>query len=137
MSKIDYEKLEKSLKRLKEQYEFFKENEESLSGNIKDGVQESVIKRFEICYDTLRKHLKKFMEEESGLPDVPSSPKQIFRMTHESGLIDQGMHERLVSYNTARVNSTHDYSMEKAEETLNEVANFIQDATELYEQMIG
>ena len=126
---------EKSLERLKEQHEFFKSNEETLSGNLKEGIQESVIKRFEVCYDTLWKHLKKFTLEKSGLPAMPNSPMPIFRITHENGLIDQGMHERLVSYNEARGNSAHDYSMEKAEETLNKVGNFIQDATELYEQM--
>ena len=65
-----------------------------------------------------------YAREKSGLPAMPNSPMPIFRITHENGLIDQGMHERLVNYNKARGNSAHDYSMEKAEETLNKVGDF-------------
>ena len=137
MSEVDHEKLRRSLERLEEQYVFFKSNEEMLSGNLKEAVQESVIQRFETCYDTLWKHLKRYFENE-GLLHVPGSPNPIFRTAHENGLIENlnDWIDRNDSYSKMRIDTTHDYSMEKAERNLGDkVGNFIQDATELYEQM--
>ena len=134
MNEVDYDKLKKSLDRLVEQYEFFNLNEHTLSGNIKEGIKESVIKRFEICYDTLCKCFKKFTQEKAGLP-MPNSPTPLFRKAHESILIDRGMLERLVDYNDLRNAATHDYSEVKADKSFNKIGDFIQDATELYKQM--
>ena len=58
MNKTSYEKLVKFLKRLKEQYANYT-NKKDRSVLDEEGVKESVIKRFEVCYDTLWKHLKK------------------------------------------------------------------------------
>ena len=134
MNEVDYDKLKKSLDRLVEQYEFFNLNEHTLSGNIKEGIKESVIKRFEICYDTLCKCFKKFTQEKAGLP-MPNSPTPLFRKAHESILIDRGMLERLLDYNDLRNAATHDYSEVKADKSFNKIGDFIQDATELYKQM--
>ena len=135
MSKLEYEKLAQSLERLKDQYEFFQSNEADFSGLVEEAMKESIIKRFDICFDTLWKHLKIFTPEEAGLHTMPNSPLAIFRIAHESGVIDQGMQERLVGYNKVRGEAAHDYSLEKADAALGAVGDFIADATELYEQM--
>ncbi len=134
MNEVDYDKLKKSLDRLVEQYEFFNLNEHTLSGNIKEGIKESVIKRFEICYDTLCKCFKKFTQEKAGL-SMPNSPTPLFRKAHESILIDRGMLERLLDYNDLRNAATHDYSEVKVGKSFNKIGDFIQDAAELYKQM--
>ena len=65
MSEINYDKLKNSLKRLEERYNFYLKEE----GNIKDkdifeSIKESCIQRFEVCYDTLWKHLSKYLEND-------------------------------------------------------------------------
>ena len=137
MNKTDYEKLEKSLENLIEQHDnYLTVDEQNLSVVTQKAVKNSVIKCFEICYDTLWKHLKKYTQEQSGLPKIPSSPLPIFRIAHENGIIDQEMQERLVNYNDLRGDTAHDYSMEKSEKALPIIGGFIQDAIELYEEMI-
>ena len=136
MSTVNYEKLEKSLARLNEQYKFWKSKEETLSGNLKEAVQESVIQRFETCYDTLWKHMKKYLENE-GRVDVPNSPKPIFRLAHDNGLIEnlEDWLDGKKGYAQARIDTAHDYSMEKADSTLAKVGDFIEDAMEIYQTM--
>ena len=136
MNKTDYQKLKKALENLKEQYEnYLTIDKQGLSEVNKKAVKNSVIKCFEICYDTLWKHLKKSTQKRSGLPRIPSSPLPIFRIMHESELIDKGMQERLVAYNDLRGDTAHDYSMEKSEKVLIKIGSFIQDTTELYQEM--
>ena len=45
------------------------------------------------------------------------------------------MAEALFKYNQLRIDTSHDYSLEKSGNVLTQLDNFIQDATELYEQM--
>ncbi len=135
MKKVDYEKLKKSLERLKEQYEFFKSNEETLSGNIKEGIKESVIKRFDICYDALVKHLKKFMEEQLGIPNVKDFAIGIFRKAKENEVINEDTQKQLNHYRAIRNNSAHDYSEEEAQKTLEIIEDFIADVSEIYQKL--
>ena len=135
MSKTNYEKLEKSLARLKEQYEFFKSNEQTLSGNIKEAVKESTIKRFDICYDTLLKHLRKFMKEQLGMSEVKDSPIDIFRKAKNAGIINEDMQKQLHHYKEIRNNSAHDYSEKEAQKTIGIIEDFIADVSEIYQKM--
>ena len=134
MSTIDYENLNKSLENLKEQHSLYVSKDElNLPEGLDKAVRNSVVKCFEVCYDTLWKHLKKHLQKE--LPDVPSSPIKIFRIAFEGHLIDEAMQERLQCYNELRVQSSHDYSMEKSKAVLEKACDFIADGTELYQTM--
>ena len=137
MNKMDYEKLEKALMRLREKYSDYQEMHErpELRESDKDSIKESLVKRFEICYGTLWKHLKKHMEQVENLPSVPNSPPRIFRTAHESAFIDAGMQERLIQYNELRSHSAHDCNMEKADRLLEKTGDFIQDASDIYQAM--
>ena len=137
MNKADYEKLEKSLDELKEQYEsFLTLDEQGLSEVNQRAVKNSVIKCFEICYDTLWKHIKKYLQEQYGLAQLKNSPIAIFRNAFENLLFDKDIHKRLVHYNKIRNDAAHDYSIEKAMAALDEIGDFIQDAAEIYQAMI-
>jgi nucleotidyltransferase substrate binding protein (TIGR01987 family) len=127
----EYDKLKKSLQHLEQQYaNYLSMNErDNLSDLDKDGISESVVQRFETCYDTLWKHLKKYLEEEIGLV-VPNSPKQIFRLAHEHHIIAEV--ENWFEYVQARIDTTHDYNEEKFMATLEKAGDFIQDTIELY-----
>lgn len=132
---IEYDKLKKSLKRLEEQYQNYLkvDSDENLSALVKEAVKESVIQRFETCYDTLWKHLKKYLEGEIGLPNVPNGPKPIFRLANENNLIVSI--EKWFEYGQARIDTSHDYSEEKANIAMEKVYFFIEDTIALYEQI--
>ena len=45
-----------------------------------EAIAESVIQRFETCYDTLWKDLRRYLIETTGLAEIPSSsPKPILK----------------------------------------------------------
>ncbi len=137
MSKTNYEKLEKSLERLKEQYANYLElDSQNLSEINKEAVKESLIKRFDICYDTLWKSVKKHLEDQ-GLTKMPNSPVGIFREAHKNLLIEdlEIWVDKEKGYNQTRIDSTHDYSEEKAKGVLSQVSDFIEDATEIFEKL--
>ena len=136
MKKTDYEKLAQALDRLQEKYNDYQEMEtrSELKESDKDSIKESLIHRFEICYDTLWKHLKKHFDGQ-GLVDVPSSPKLLSRLARENGLVDEDTLQHLLGYVQTRIDTAHDYSMEKAEKALGVIGSFIEDMTELYEKM--
>ena len=135
---IDYEKFEKSLKHLEEQYKNYLTLDEKdyLSEIDKEGIAESVIQRFETCYDTLWKVLKRYLNEDLGVPEVPDSPKKIFRMAGENKLFTSNS-EQWIKYADARISTSHDYSGEKAENALELMNDFIGDAIDLYITITG
>ena len=127
MNKTNYEKLSQSLQRLKEQYANYT-NKTNRSVLDEEGIKESIIKRFEICHDTLWKHLKKYLQEKEKLSDLPNSPNGVFRKAYETNIIDETTLSRLMDYNNLRIMTAHDYSEAKAQQSLNKISHFIQDA---------
>ena len=133
---IEYDKFRMSLKRLEEQYENYRELDDSLPDLIQEAVAESVIQRFETCYDCLWKVLKRYLIEELGIADAPNSPKGVFRLAHENNLFAAPL-EQWFKYADARVDTSHDYSGEKAQACLILMPAFIDDAIGLYQTMSG
>ena len=79
---INFDNFKGSLKALELQYENHQTLDETfpqLTDLIKEGVAESVIQRFETCYDSLWKVTERYLTEELGIPDVPNSPRAIFK----------------------------------------------------------
>ncbi len=135
---IDYSKYEKSLKNLHLQFENYQtaRNRADLSDLDKEGIAESVIQRFEVCYDCLWKVLKRYLIEGLGIPEVPNSPKPIFRLAHENKLLPAAV-DVWIGYADMRVATSHDYDGEKAEHCLRNMASFIADAADIYQAMTG
>ena len=135
---IDYDKLKKSLKHLELQFENLKRavDRPELTDIDREGIAESVIQRFETCYDTMWKTLKRYLSEEIGLADTPNSPKPILKLAGQNDLFSATV-EQWLKYADARVSTAHDYSGEKAEECLTIMADFIDDAIGLYQTMSG
>ena len=136
---IDYENFRKSLKNLELQRESYRTLDATfpqLTELIREGIAESVIRRFETCYDTLWKVVKRYLVEEFGIPEVPNSPRPVFRLAHENGLLPSRV-ECWMGYSQARIDTSHDYSGEKAKRALEQVGSFIEDAIRLYETMSG
>jgi nucleotidyltransferase substrate binding protein (TIGR01987 family) len=133
---IDYDKFQKSLTHLSLQFNNYTTLDKSQPKLIKEAVAESVIQRFETCYDCMWKVLKRYLLEELGLPEIPNSPKPIFRLANENKLFASSIHHWL-RYADIRINTSHDYSGKKALECLEITAGFIEDASALYQIMSG
>lgn len=131
---IEYNKFQKALKHLELQYVNYRYIDNSLPEITQEAISESVIQRFEICYDCLWKVLKKYLSEELGLPELPNSPKPIFRISAENQVFSSPV-EQWIKYANARVAASHDYNGEKAEEALIIIESFISDAISLYQAM--
>lgn len=131
---IEYDKFQKALKHLELQYENYKNLREDLTEITKEAVAESVIQRFETCYDCMWKVLKRYLTEDLGLPEVPSSPKPVLRLAFENKLFASS-EEQLILYADARIGTSHDYSGEKAQAALELMGDFIDDAIGLYQTM--
>ena len=131
---IDFDKFKRALGHLKAQFDNYLTLGEFQPKLIQEAVAESVIQRFEVCYDCMWKVLKRYMAEELGLADVPNSPKPIFRIASENGLFSSNI-EQWLDYADARVGTSHDYSGEKALQALALMDRFINDAECLYQVM--
>lgn len=133
---IDYGKFRKALIHLELQYENYRTLGEGQPQLIREAVAESVIQRFETCYDCMWKILKRCLSEEFGLPDVPNSPRPILRLAGENNLLTPPV-DRWMDYADARVSTSHDYSGEKAQEALSLMGDFVRDAGALLRTLSG
>ena len=133
---IDCSKLNMSLSQLQAQFENYESLDASLPKLIQEAVAESVIQRFETCWDCLWKVLKRYLNEELGLPEIPNSPKPILRLANENNLLAADI-DRWLSYASARIDTAHDYSGEKAQQALKQMGTFVSDAIALYQTMSG
>ena len=133
---IDYGKLQKSLKHLELQYNNYANLAPDLPELMREGIAESVIQRFETCYYSLWKALKRYLREDLGLAELPNSPKPLFRIAFENKLFGSDI-EQWLRYADARTSTAHDYSEDKAKEALALMKNFITDAILIYERMSG
>ena len=132
---IDYGKFRLSLKRLEERHANYQSAELGQPW-LEEAVAESVIQRFETCYDCLWKVLRRHLIDEMALPDVPNSPNPIFRLASQNGLF-RSLVDQWLMYAQKRIDTSHDYDGEKARAALDVVADFIDDAVGLYQTMTG
>lgn len=133
---IDYDKFQKALKHLELQNNNHQTIDESLDLLLREAVAESVIQRFETCYDCLWKVLKRYLDEELGIPELPNSPKPLLRIAAENKLFRAPIEDWL-AYADARTDTAHDYSEEKMQGVLVLMPAFVDDAIGLYQTMTG
>ena len=133
---IDYTNLEKSLAHLDAQFanHLAVGARPELTALDRDAVAESVVQRFETCYDVLRKVLRRFLNEELGITPLPNSPKPILRLAGQNGLL-AGTVEQWLEYADARTSTAHDYSETKARAVLELVPRFVTGARTLLARM--
>jgi nucleotidyltransferase substrate binding protein (TIGR01987 family) len=131
---IDYGHFQLTLQNLSAQFRNYQTLATETPTLIKEAVAESVIQRFEICYDCLWKILKRYLGGELGLPDLPNSPRPILRLAFENNLLTPPL-ALWMDYAEARTNTTHIYSGEKAQAALDLIEPFIKGATQLYQDL--
>lgn len=112
------------------------DNRPNLQKIDREAIAESDIQRFETCYDCQWKILKRYLNEELGIPELPNSPKPVFRIAFENKLLASGV-EQWLKYADLRIDTSHDYSEGKAQEALSHMKEFITDAISLYQTMTG
>ena len=133
---IDYGNFRESLKNLELRNAYRKKTTVYPDEQMRESVDESVIQRFEICYDCLWKVLKRYLEEGLGIQRVPTAPKPMVRMALENDLLASSF-EQWVKYINARIGTIHDYSGQKAKDAIVLMDDFIDDAIALYQVMVS
>lgn len=132
---IDYGVFRKTLRNLEAQHHNLMNHSESLPAWLQEAAVESVIQRFELCYDALWKVLRRHLIYVLGNPQVPNSPRPVFRIAGNSGLLAANG-DRWQTYVDTRVNTTHRYDEEKALQAVSTIVpQFISDAIDLYTTM--
>ena len=133
---IDYTNYRLALKHLEVQIANFESSAQrpQLTELDREGIKESVIQRFETAYELSWKFVKRYLTEELGQVDTPNSPKPVFKLADQNNLL-RGRIDEWLGYANARVATAHDYSGEKAEETLAVIPSFLEDAIGLYQTM--
>ena len=135
-SDMDHTKFTQSLLRLQEQHRHLQTDFDGQPQWVVDGIRESVVQRFETCYDSGWKLLRRYLILTIGLGDVPNGPNPVFRLAAENSLLGDELDDWLL-YAQARIDTSHDYSAEKAENCLALIPSFIQDAVSLHEILTG
>ena len=129
---LEFGSFRRSLKNLELQTENRRNLPPELPRLLREAVDESVIQRFEVCYDVLWKSLRRHLIESEGLPDVPASPRPVFRLAGETGVLLSPV-ERWMEFVNLRIGTAHDYSNEKAAAALERMDEFIAEAIGLYQ----
>ena len=132
----NYDNFRLSLKNLEEQHDHYLNLDPALPIFIQEGMAESMIQRFEVCYDSMWKTLSRHLRDEMGLPDVPNSPRPVLRLADENNLLASPI-EQWMGYVDARIDTTHDYSGEKADHARELLDDFIDDSIGLYQTLTG
>ena len=133
---VDYSLFQRSLKNLEVQHDHLLNLSPEYPSFVHEGMAESVIQRFETCYDMLWKVLRRHLINSLGLPDVPNSPRPIFRIADQNNLLAAGG-EQWERYVQTRIDTTHDYDQVKAENAIEIMPDFIGDAVGLYTELTG
>lgn len=133
---VDYSLFQRSLKNLEAQHDHLLNLSSEYPPFVYEGMAESVIQRFETCYDMLWKVLRRHLIDSLGLPDVPNSPRPIFRIADQNNLLVAGG-EQWERYVQTRIDTTHDYDQLKAENAIEIMPEFIADAVGLYTKLTG
>jgi nucleotidyltransferase substrate binding protein (TIGR01987 family) len=131
---MDYTQLKTAIQRFGEMLDAYRNN----AGRPpleQEAVQDSLIKRFEYTLEVACKICKKHLEEEGFAEAATGSPKSIIRLAAQRDLINNP--ETWFNYLRFRQDTSHDYSVDKAEAVLDIAEGFYEDVVILYQGMTG
>lgn len=131
---MDYSKFKKALQLLEEQNNRLNSISNDYEEWVNIALKESIIQRFETCWDCLWKILKRYLEHEIGLAEVPNGPKPLLRLADENYLLPSPI-SKWIEYNRVRIATSHDYSGEKAADALEIIDEFVEDSIDLYKTL--
>ncbi len=131
---IDLATLRTVLNNLKEQHAHLHQLDSDTPRLTRGGIAESVIQRFKICYDMAWKVLRRHLHAELRIPDIPNSPRPVFRIAAENHLVGDGG-QRWQDYSSTRIQTTHMYSPEIVQSAIALMPTFIRDTADLIQRM--
>ena len=96
----------------------------------------AIIQAFEVCYATLMKGLYRYLIEEMGITDRRTGAKIILRHAHKNELLHVSI-DQWFRYVAARNMTSHEYGVKNVDDVLALMADFINDAINLYQNITG
>ena len=81
------------------------------------------------------KTLRRVLNEQYGVPELPNSPKPILRIAGENGLLPGSVAE-WIAFADARTATAHDYDLSKAEQTVLAAHDFHRLAEPMIEKLM-
>lgn len=84
----------------------------------------SVIKNFELTYETCWKFLRHYLFEKEGIE--ANSPRMVFRVCSERGILPQDLVEELMLLIDVRNQTVHTYDQEIAERVIADIMRHVQ-----------
>jgi nucleotidyltransferase substrate binding protein (TIGR01987 family) len=125
---------ETKLEALKKQFiKAVKRFEEVLHERKNKIIRDSAIKRFEFTFDLSWRLIKAYLEDEEGIYCV--SPKDCFRQSHRTGLIDYD--ERWIEMTNERNFAVHTYDEKFADKLYKELPRYLECFKNLEKSVIG
>jgi nucleotidyltransferase substrate binding protein (TIGR01987 family) len=94
----------------------------NIDQDIRENLVASIIKHFEMCYESAWKFLKVYLE--IRYTAVVDSPKKVFRQCFSVGLINETTTKALLDIAEARNTTTHDYDQENAQEICKRISDY-------------
>lgn len=131
---MDYIQYKTAIQRLGDMLDAYRHNDQRPPLE-QEAVQDSLIKRFEYTLETAWKTCKRHLEEEGFVEAKTGSPKSIIRLAAQRNLLSNP--EAWFGYLQFRQDTSHDYSVDKAETVLDCIEDFFRDAVSLYRRMTG
>ena len=124
------EYLQIPLNSLKRQYENYQKSDDSSPDLTREAISESVIHRFQLCYDSAVHALEKYVRCVLGKANMKH--QELLRYAAGAHLLSS---DRWLHYRKIRNDMAHEYDCDKAERCLKIMENFIDDAHALYLSM--
>lgn len=135
---IDYTHFQHALKNLERYWAVYEESKKS-EAHIESAQLEmnrmAIVKAFQICYEAMKKVLKRYLIEEIGIADATNiKEKHIFIQAKDSGLLSSPL-EQWLCYRNTRNDSTHDYGISAAHKVIDIIPIFTEDMIDLYQTL--
>lgn len=115
--------LKKALKTLDASFKVLQEAEQADNEGFILASQDSIIQRFEYCYDSFWKFLKRYLEKHLKLTDI-ASPKKVFREAVKHTLCTPEEGEILIAMADDRNVTTHNYDITQVRKILPAVPSY-------------
>lgn len=97
-------------------------------------AQDSIIQRFEYCYDSFWKLLKNYLETKYSLEDI-ASPKKVFRAFIKLELAPEKTGEILINMADDRNETSHNYNIEKVRIILEDIPLYYKTMLEIVNKL--
>lgn len=121
--KIPYQLLNKALDTYKKAFEAIKIAERMDNPILIEATEDSCIQRFEYCFDSFWKFLKRYLEFYYSVEKI-NSPRSVFESCVKQKLCSEEQGEQLLVMLEDRNMTTHNYDAEQVREIFPRVLNY-------------